>query len=101
MISYGNNKIIVPISCEEIFNRINENKEPNLDFEIEVSILEIYNKNVHNLLMPLSKIPITRLKIRESKILGIFIKGLTKYPVISHKEISGKIDKRYENHIIG
>ena len=43
MVGYGNNKGIVPISCEEIFNRINENKDPNLHFEIEVIMLEIYN----------------------------------------------------------
>ena len=43
MIGYGNNKGIVPISCEEIFNRINQNKDPNLHFEVEVSMLEIYN----------------------------------------------------------
>ena len=32
MISYGNNKVIVPIV--EIFNKINENKDPNLHFEV-------------------------------------------------------------------
>ena len=43
IVGYGNNKGIVPISCEEIFNGINENKDPNLHFEIEVIMLEIYN----------------------------------------------------------
>ena len=43
IVDYGNNKGIVLISCEEIFNGINENKEPNLHFGIEVIILEIYN----------------------------------------------------------
>ena len=43
IVDYGNNKGIVLISCEEIFNGINENKEPNLYFEIEVIMLEIYN----------------------------------------------------------
>ncbi len=43
IVGYGNNKEIVPISCEEIFNGINENKTPNLHFEIEVIMLEIYN----------------------------------------------------------
>ena len=52
MINYGNNKGIVPISCEEIFNTINQNKVPNLYFEVEVSMLEIYNEKVKDLLMP-------------------------------------------------
>ncbi len=65
MVCYDNNKGIDTISCEGIFNIINENQAPNLHFEVEVSILEIYNKNVHNLLMPPSKIPTTGLKIKE------------------------------------
>ena len=52
MIGYGNNKGIVPISCEEIFNTINQNKDPNLHFEIEVIIVEIYNEKVKDLLIP-------------------------------------------------
>ena len=101
MIGYDNNKGIVPISCEEIFNRINENKDPNLHFEVEVSMLEIYNEKVQDLLMPPSKRPTTGLKIRESKTLGIFVEGLTKYPVMSYKEISDKMDEGYENRTIG
>ena len=48
-----------------------------------------------------SKRPTTGLKIRESKILGIFVEGLTKYPVMSYKEISDKMYEGYENHTIG
>ena len=51
MIGYGNNKGIVPILYVEIFNTINENKEPNLLFEVEVSKFEIYNEKVQDLLM--------------------------------------------------
>ena len=43
IVDYGNNKGIVLISCEDIFNGINENNDPNLYFEIEVIMLEIYN----------------------------------------------------------
>ena len=52
MINYGNNKGIVPISCEEIFNTINQNKVPNLYFVVEISMLEIYHEKVKYLLMP-------------------------------------------------
>ena len=76
MIGYDNNKGIIPISCIEIFNTINQNKKTNLHFEIEVIILEIYNEKVKDLLMSPSKRPTTGLKIRESKILGIFVEGL-------------------------
>ena len=100
MIGYGNNKGIIPISYEEIFNIINQNKDPNLHFEIEVIIVEIYNEKVKDLLMPSSKRSTTGLKIRESKILEIFVEGLTKYPLMPYKEISDKMDEGYKNHII-
>ena len=63
-------------------------------------MIEIFNEKFKYLLMPQSKRPITGLKIRESKILGIFIEGLIKYPVMSYKEISDKMDEGYENHTI-
>ena len=46
MICYDNNKGIIPISCVEIFNGIDENKATNLHFEIEVIMLEIYNEKL-------------------------------------------------------
>ena len=51
--------------------------------------------------MPPSKRLTIGLKIRESKTLVIFLEGLTKYPVMSYKEISGKIYEGYEKHTIG
>jgi hypothetical protein len=46
MVGYGANRGIVPIACEEIFNRIALNTTPNLEFEVFCSMLEIYNENV-------------------------------------------------------
>jgi hypothetical protein len=36
MVGYGANKGIVPISCEEIFNRIQANNDPNKGEEISI-----------------------------------------------------------------
>ena len=101
MVGYGQNKGIVPISCEDIFNRIAANSDTSLHFEVEVSMLEIYNEKVQDLLMPPSKRPPNGLKIRESKAVGIFVEGLTKYPVQSYQEISDKMDEGYQNRTIG
>ena len=101
MVGYGANKGIVPISCEEIFKRISENKEPQIHYEVEVSMLEIYNEKVQDLLVPINKRPPTGLKIRESKALGVFVADLTKYPVSSYEEISNKMDEGYQNRTIG
>ena len=101
MVGYGANKGIVPISCEEIFKRISDNKEPSLHYEVEVSMLEIYNEKVQDLLVPISNRPPSGLKIRESKALGVFVADLTKYPVSSYEEISNKMDEGYQNRTIG
>ena len=101
MVGYGANKGIVPISCDEIFSRISQNKDPDKSYEVQVSMLEIYNEKVQDLLIPAQKRPQHGLKIRESKIIGIFVEGLTKYPVTSYEEISKKMDEGYENRTIG
>ena len=64
-------------------------------------MLEIYNEKVQDLLAPINTRPPTGLKIRESKAVGIFVEGLTKYPVQSYKEISDKMEEGYENRTIG
>jgi len=101
MVGYGANKGIVPISCDEIFNRIKSNNDPEKSFEVLVSMLEIYNEKVQDLLVPLNKRPSGGLKIRESKTVGVFVEGLTKHPVTSYEEISNKMDEGYENRTIG
>jgi hypothetical protein len=101
MVGYGENKGIVPISCNEIFRRIGENKDPDKSFEVQVSMLEIYNEKVQDLLINPNKRPSSGLKIRESKVLGIFVDGLSKHPVTSYDEISNKMDDGYNNRTIG
>ena len=101
MVGYGENKGIVPISCNEIFRRIGENKDLDKSFEVQVSMLEIYNEKVQDLLINPNKRPSSGLKIRESKVLGIFVDGLSKHPVTSYDEISNKMDDGYNNRTIG
>ena len=48
---------IVPISCEEIFTRIAKNDDPNREYEVNVSMMEIYNERVQDLLIPIAKRP--------------------------------------------
>jgi len=47
MIGYGENKGIVPKACDEIFNRIRALSKPEvLWFDVQVSMLEIYNEQI-------------------------------------------------------
>ena len=101
MVGYGANKGIVPISCDEIFKRIAQNTDKEKTFEVQVSMLEIYNEKVQDLLIKPDKRPPSGLKVRESKVLGIFVDGLSKYPVTSYEQISKKMDEGYNNRTIG
>jgi hypothetical protein len=91
MVGFKANKGIVPISCEEIFSRISKTQSDSKKYEVYVSMLEIYNEKVHDLLCPVSKRPPSGLKVRESKTIGIFVEGLTKYPVTSYEQIAKKV----------
>lgn len=49
--------------------------------QITVSMLEIYNERTQDLLIDPTKRPKGGLEVRESKTVGVFVKGLSKHPV--------------------
>ena len=51
MLGYGQNKGVVPIVCDEIFKKIKATKETNKSFEVTVSMMEIYNETIRDLLV--------------------------------------------------
>jgi hypothetical protein len=46
MVGYGNNKGIIPITCEEIFRRISSGENQFVDYKVTIGILEIYNEQI-------------------------------------------------------
>ena len=46
------NRGIIPIVCDKIFERIQENEDPNKEYHVELSMLEIYNEKLTDLLDP-------------------------------------------------
>ena len=50
-VGYGKNKGIVPIACDEIFKRIANSQNDNTKYEVQFSMLEIYNEKVQDLLI--------------------------------------------------
>jgi hypothetical protein len=46
MVGYAANKGIVPIACMEIFKKIAKNKNSSVLYEVQCSMLEIYNEAV-------------------------------------------------------
>mmetsp|Transcript_54861 Transcript_54861/g.158708 ORF Transcript_54861/g.158708 Transcript_54861/m.158708 type:complete len:993 (+) Transcript_54861:204-3182(+) len=101
MVGYGANKGIVPTSCEEIFMRISANDDPGLSFEVMVSMVEIYNEQVQDLLVAAKDRPKKGLEIRESQQLGIYIDGVMKRAVDSYKAIEGVMEEGTMNRTVG
>eukprot|EP00736_Rhodelphis_marinus_P010497 Rmarinus@m.16130 len=93
MVGYGENKGIVPITCDVLFKRIKENTDTALQFRVTVSMLEIYNEKVQDLLIPPAKRPQGGLQVRESPKTGVYVDGLTHAPVSSYEEIEKRMDE--------
>ena len=97
MIGYGTNKGIVPLATDEIFTRIKANTDPEKSYEVTAMMCEIYNEKVQDLMIPVAQRPQAGLKVRESKVLGVFVDGLSKHAVSSFKEIE-KVMQVGESH---
>jgi hypothetical protein len=91
--------------CEEIFERINSKKEVagggRTEFDVKLSMLEIYNEHVQDLFQNPNIRPKGGLKVREHPKLGVFVEELSKVTVHSYDEIQRQIDKGTGNRTIG
>ena len=102
MVGYGKNVGIVPIACNEIFKRINANSDGDRKYQVQFSMLEIYNEKVQDLLIQdASQKPSGGLKVRETPSGAVYVQGLTKYPVDCYEMIDKKMNEGYDNRSIG
>ncbi|XP_030842584.1 kinesin-like protein KIF1A isoform X13 [Strongylocentrotus purpuratus] len=81
---------IIPQLCQELFDRINCNSDPNLKFSVEVSYMEIYCERVRDLLNPKNQ---KNLRVREHPLLGPYVEDLSKLAVTSFSDISDLMDE--------
>ncbi|KAG0227035.1 kinesin-like protein Klp8 [Actinomortierella wolfii] len=90
MMGYGEERGIIPLSCHELFRRIEANKDPTLSYRVEVSYMEIYCERVRDLLNPKNK---GHLKVREHPSLGPYVEDLSKLIVTSFQDIEHLMDE--------
>ncbi|CAO3594499.1 unnamed protein product [Absidia cylindrospora] len=90
MMGYGEDKGIIPRTCSELFNRINQNSDPSTTFCAEVSYIEIYNEKVRDLLNPRNK---GNLKVREHPSHGPYVEDLSRLVVKSFGDIEHLMDE--------
>uniref|UniRef100_A0A915PR24 Kinesin motor domain-containing protein n=1 Tax=Setaria digitata TaxID=48799 RepID=A0A915PR24_9BILA len=82
---------IIPRLCCSIFQKIDELTSDSLAFKVEVSYLEIYNEKVRDLLDP--KKTNKNLKVREHKVLGPMVDGLSVLAVSSFEQIASLMEE--------
>lgn len=87
---YGEDRGIIPLSCHELFRRIEANKDPTLSYRVEVSYMEIYCERVRDLLNPKNR---GHLKVREHPSLGPYVEDLSKLMVTSFQDIENLMDE--------
>ena len=89
-----NNKGIIPRVCSALFDRIRkESADGKKKFMVICSYFEIYNERLRDLLDPTRRVKkrgpgpqkIAELQIKESKALGVYVKGLHEV-VVEHEE---------------
>ncbi|KAL0639545.1 hypothetical protein Q9L58_001371 [Maublancomyces gigas] len=77
---------LIPRTCRDLFERIDSNNSPSVNYSVRVSYFEVYNEHVRDLLVPRRDTPYY-LKVRESPTEGPYIKDLTEVPVRNISEI--------------
>ncbi|XP_076999554.1 kinesin-like protein KIF13A isoform X3 [Tamandua tetradactyla] len=76
---------LIPRLCCALFQRISLEQSESQTFKVEVSYMEIYNEKVRDLLDP--KGSRQSLKVREHKVLGPYVDGLSQLAVTSFEDI--------------
>ncbi|XP_071966233.1 kinesin-like protein KIF28 [Antedon mediterranea] len=105
IVGYGANKGIVPIVCEELFKGI-ESKKKTADkskeeeYQVSLSMMEIYNEQVRDLLNAKAFKVKGGIKIRQHPDKGFYAEGLLKVPVKSYEDINSRINEGTRNRTI-
>uniref|UniRef100_A0A8C1VG60 Kinesin family member 13Bb n=1 Tax=Cyprinus carpio TaxID=7962 RepID=A0A8C1VG60_CYPCA len=76
---------LIPRLCSSLFQRTVQEQREGESFTVEVSYMEIYNEKVRDLLDP--KGSRQALRVREHKVLGPYVDGLSRLAVTSYKDI--------------
>ncbi|XP_061563066.1 LOW QUALITY PROTEIN: kinesin-like protein KIF13B [Cololabis saira] len=76
---------LIPRLCSSLFSRTVQEAFEGETFAVEVSFMEIYNEKVRDLLDP--KGSRQALRVREHKVLGPYVDGLSRLAVASYKDI--------------
>ncbi|XP_034091649.1 kinesin-like protein KIF1A isoform X13 [Gymnodraco acuticeps] len=80
---------IIPLLCEDLFTKFNDNGDNSKSYSVEVSYMEIYCERVRDLLNPKNK---GNLRVREHPLMGPYVEDLSKLAVTSYNDIQDLMD---------
>ncbi|XP_077439621.1 kinesin-like protein KIF1A isoform X7 [Vanacampus margaritifer] len=80
---------IIPLLCEDLFTKFNDNTDNSMSYSVEVSYMEIYCERVRDLLNPKNK---GNLRVREHPLMGPYVEDLSKLAVTSYNDIQDLMD---------
>ncbi|CAF3137222.1 unnamed protein product [Rotaria sp. Silwood2] len=99
MIGYGVNRGIISITCDELFRQIENKKDTNIRFEVTLSMMEIYNEQVFDLLT--KRFPKGGLTVRQHPISSYFYpQDLRVVPVATYNDIERLLIEGIRNRTI-
>ena len=97
VVGYGENRGIVPLACEEIFRRKAAQESDALQVHVTVSMLEIYNERIRDLLAPGAAA--AELKLRATP-KGTFVEGAKRCAAQSYAEIDALMGRGTLNRTV-
>ncbi|KAK7487439.1 hypothetical protein BaRGS_00021280, partial [Batillaria attramentaria] len=102
IVGYGVNKGVVPQFTEAIFQGIDGKREAGeeTEFEVNFSMLEIYNEQVRDLLDPKGGSKKGGLRIRQHPKTGFYADGLQIVPVVSYADIEKRMEEGTTNRTV-
>ena len=95
IVGYEANKGIIPMCCQEVFERKAEVEGESLRVQVEVCMLEIYNEKLRDLLSEQQ----TELKVRNGP-KGTYVSGQRRVAVTSYEEIDACMERGTTNRTV-
>ncbi|CAF4431541.1 unnamed protein product [Rotaria socialis] len=99
MIGYGVNRGLIPITCDELFDEIENKKDSHTHFEVTLSMMEVYNEQARDLLS--KKMPNACLTVRQHPTFGYYYpQDLLAIPVDNYEDVERLLSEGIQNRTI-
>lgn len=86
-------------SLQRLF-QLKQQREEEFEYKIEVSLLEIYNEEIKDLLMDSKKAMKTKLEVKRDSKKGQYVPGLTMVECHSHQDVLAIMKHGYQNRSV-